>query len=237
MALDKEFRRIPYGDHPDQVVDLYAAPGGVQQKIIILVHGGYWRTEFTKTLMEPLAYFFQGFGLNVANIEYRRGPEHGWPVPLEDVRQAVAAVKDVVDGPTYGIGHSVGGQLVLLAEEQFDFIVALAPVTDAGRVFEEGLGDDAAQEYFQVGPDSAAEVYRAASAIHQPALDKGTLLVHGANDVRVPLDHSRVYAATQWAADAPVDAFFMANLNHISCIEPEHAVWNAIVQWMGLTKS
>lgn len=236
MATAEEFRRIPYGDSPDQVVDLYTASVGVQQKTIILVHGGYWRTEFTKSLMDPLAHFFREFGVNVANIEYRRGPEHGWPVPLEDVRRAVAAVREVVDGPLYGIGHSVGGQLVLLAEAQFDFAVALAPVTDATKVFEEGLGDDAAQEYFRATPHDEAEVYRAASAIHQPALAKSTLLVHGGNDVRVPLEHSRIYAAKQWEADAPVDAFFMASLSHIECIEPGHAVWSAIVQWMGLTK-
>lgn len=235
MATEEEFRRISYGNSTDQVVDFYPASGAIQQKTIVLMHGGYWRTEFTKTLMEPLVHFFRGLRVNVANVEYRRGPEHGWPIPLEDARQAVAAVKETADGPVYGIGHSVGGQLVLLAEDQFDFMVALAPVTDVARAHEEGLGDDAAQEYFQATPDDAAEVYRAASAIHQPVIGKGTLFVHGNNDVRVPLDHSRAYAAKQWAADAPVDAFFMANLSHIECIEPEHAVWGAIVQWMGLT--
>lgn len=237
MTTEDDFRRISYGDSSDQVVDLYPASRDMQQKTIILVHGGYWRTDFTKALMEPLVHFFRDFGVNVANIEYRRGPEQGWPVPLEDVRQAVAAVKEVVDGPIYGIGHSVGGQLVLLAEGQFDYVVALAPVTDATRVFEEGLGEDAAQEYFRVAPHDAVEVYRDASAIHQRALGKGTLLVHGNNDVRVPLEHSRVYAAKQWEADAPVDTFFMADLSHIDCIEPGHAVWSPIVQWMGLKKS
>lgn len=235
MATEEEFRRISYGDSPDQVVDLYLAFGAVQQKTIVLVHGGYWRTAFTKALMEPLVHFFRGLGANVANVEYRRGPEHGWPIPLEDVRQAVATVKEVADGSLYGIGHSVGGQLVLLAEDEFDFVVALAPVTDAVRVHDEGLGDEAAQEYFRATPDEAAEVYRAASAIQQPVMGTDTLLVHGANDVRVPLEHSRVFAAKQWEADAPVDGFFVANLSHIECIEPEHTVWGAVVHWMGLT--
>ncbi|UDV06558.1 S9 family peptidase [Staphylococcus pseudintermedius] len=47
-----------------------------------------------------------------------------------------------------GIGHSVGGQLVLLNAKLFDQIVALAPVTDVLYTLHQHLGQDAADRIF-----------------------------------------------------------------------------------------
>lgn len=227
--------RLTYGEHPDQYVDLFRTPSATDQGIIVLVHGGYWRTEFTAELMDPLVSFFQNKGMQVANIEYRRGPEHAWPIPLNDVFAATTTLKEHTTGPFCGIGHSVGGQLVMLAEKAFDSIVALAPVTDAARVYAEKLGDSAAQEYFQQSPEQIPGTYASASAVHQPGIRASTLIVHGNDDDRVPLRHSLDYAAAQWAADAPVDTLFLATLGHKECIQPEHSAWNYINQWMNTT--
>lgn len=229
--------RLFYGDHPDQYVDLFDSPSATDLGTVVLVHGGYWRTEFTAALMDPLVTFFQSHAVPVANVEYRRGPEHAWPIPLDDVFAATTALKEHVTGPLCGIGHSVGGQLVLLAEKAFDALVALAPVTDAARVYTEKLGDSAAQEYFQQSPEQMPGMYAGASAVHQPGVHARTLLVHGNDDDRVPLRHSLDYAAAQWAADAPVDTLFLAALEHKECIQPDHAVWKYITEWMNIPVS
>jgi len=224
--------RLIYGEHPDQYVDLFKNSLATNAGIAVLVHGGYWRTEFTAELMDPLVSFLQARGMHVANVEYRRGPEHGWPIPLNDVFAATRTLQEQISGSFCGIGHSVGGQLVLLAEKAFDSIVALAPVTDAARVFTEKLGDSAAQEYFHQSPEQIPGTYAGASAVHQAGVTARTLLVHGNDDDRVPLRHSLDYAAAQWGADARLDTLFLATLGHKECIQPEHSAWNYITQWM-----
>ncbi|MBC9730817.1 alpha/beta hydrolase [Streptomyces sp. TRM68367] len=70
-----------YGDHPDQVVDFYAprtqvGPGG-PSPLVVLLHGGAWRTPHDRRHLSPLAAFLARRGFAVANVEYRRGAEGG----------------------------------------------------------------------------------------------------------------------------------------------------------------
>lgn len=223
--------RLSYGDEPDQFVTLYESTAG-GDGAVLLVHGGYWRSALTEELMNPLVEYFLREDIAVANIEYRRGPENAWPIPIEDVSAAVQLVRKHVSGHLCGIGHSVGGQLVLLANQNLDSTVALAPVTDTARVHTEGLGDDAAPEYFQRSPEEAPSVYASSSAVHQGAVEVPTLVVHGANDDRVPLRHSLDYTAAQWTAGAPVDTLFLHSLDHLECIQPQHSAWRYINDWV-----
>lgn len=224
--------QLAYGEEPDQYLELFESPSGHGTATVVLVHGGYWRRGLTAELMGPLVDYFLGKGMTVANVEYRRGPENAWPIPYEDVSTAVQTLRGHVSGPLCGIGHSVGGQLVLLSEKDFDSIVALAPVTDTARVYTEGLGDGAALEYFQCSPEDAPAVYASSSAVHQGTANTTALIVHGNNDDRVPLRHSLDYVAAQWASEAPVDTLFLASLEHLECIQPEHPAWTYITEWV-----
>ena len=79
---------IAYGDHPDQVANLHlpAAEGG-PWPCVVLIHGGFWRTGWDRTLMTPLAVDLARHGIAAWNLEYRRvGQEGGgWPGTLADV--------------------------------------------------------------------------------------------------------------------------------------------------------
>lgn len=224
--------RLTYGDDPDQYVDFFEATSKQDSTVMVLVHGGYWRSALTTDLMESLVRYFLNQGISVANVEYRRGVENPWPTPLQDVQRAVQTLGDHTRGELFGIGHSVGGQLVLLAEKSFDSVVALAPVTDAARIYTERWGDDAAREYFQQSPEAAPTLYASASAVHQAAVAANLLVVHGNNDDRVPLRHSLDYVAAQWASGAAVDTLFLAFLDHLECIDPQHPAWTYIMQWL-----
>ena len=112
-------RQIAYGDHPDQVGNLHLPSGdGGPWPTVVLVHGGFWRWGWDRTLMTPLARDLAARGFAVWNIEYRRvGQEGGgWPGTLEDAAAAADAVADLdgVDATcVVTVGHSAGGQLAL----------------------------------------------------------------------------------------------------------------------------
>src|SRR5699024_7176423 len=164
---------LVYGPHPDQVINLYRNVHAKGKDIdnsntytIVLVHGGYWRERLTFELMLPLVPLWTREGANVANVEYRRGPAAPWPLPLQDVQEAMYTIREHVPGNLIGVGHSVGGQLALLLNTGFDAVVALAPVTDVVKVYYAGLGEEAAAEYFQTSPGAQPGLFASASPIN-----------------------------------------------------------------------
>lgn len=248
---------VRYGPHPDQwlrVAQAAVAEGTAARGIAVLVHGGYWRAHLTASLMDPLATAVREAGWHVANVEYRRGPEAVWPAPLDDVREACHAVASWWEsqadgvGPIVVIGHSVGGQLALLTAAAatataaaasasgsagVDAVVALAPITDAPRTFDEGLGEDAAAEYFGGAPAEFRERYDDASPIRRLPIGRPTLLVHGADDERVPLEHSIAFARAARQAGDQLDLDAPHRLGHLDIIGPANACWARILKWMG----
>ncbi|MFI1681798.1 MULTISPECIES: alpha/beta hydrolase [unclassified Streptomyces] len=125
---------VAYGDHPDQVVDLYAprgdAPGPAP--LVVVLHGGAWRAPYDRQHVTPFADFLARRGFAVANVEYRRGspiPAQGgkspvagrWPETFDDVAAAFdalpALVRDALPSAdprrTVVTGHSAGGHLAL----------------------------------------------------------------------------------------------------------------------------
>lgn len=233
---------VRYGIHPDQRVELTEpTPGRRLRGVALLVHGGYWREQFTLRLMDTLAADLADRGWAVANVEYRRGAAGGWPAPGDDVRAAAAAVasstwRQQFDGPFVGVGHSVGGGLVLLSaaspEAGLDSVVALAPVTDAVRVWDENLGDGAAAQYFGGSPAELGSTYAAASPVRALPLGRPVLVIHGGADARVPLGHSVDFVAAASAAGESVGLLEVPGLDHLGAIDPRGPHWGAAVGWM-----
>ncbi|MEW2084662.1 alpha/beta hydrolase [Streptomyces sp. NPDC005283] len=126
---------VAYGAHPDQVVDFYAPRGGLAgAPLVVMLHGGAWRSAYDRQHVTPFVDFLARRGLAVANVEYRRGSElpqqrgseavaGRWPETFDDVATAMDAlpglVKDVLPQAdarrTVVTGHSAGGQLALWA--------------------------------------------------------------------------------------------------------------------------
>ncbi|WP_417221272.1 alpha/beta hydrolase family protein [Arthrobacter sp.] len=223
---------LPYGRHPDQHLRLVRAAAGARGTAV-LVHGGYWRQAHTLALMEPLIQPLLDAGWNVANVEYRRGPDAVWPVPLDDVRSACRLLSaQVPDGPLVAVGHSVGGELALLAGDPVHAVVALAPVTDAARTHAEHLGDGAAQEYFGTTPTQDPVRYAGASPIARLQAGRPTLVVHGADDTRVPVRHTLDYLVAAWDADVAVTALLPDRLGHLEVIDPTRGHWANVMGWL-----
>ena len=221
-----------YGEESQQVVDLWLSSPSAPTAV--LVHGGYWRAHLSKDLMGALVTHLRHLGWNVANVEYRRGSNGAWPAPREDVAAAVASVRQALPGSTLvGIGHSVGGQLVLLVAQDLDGVVGLAPVTDVLRTHAEDLGDRAAQEYFGATPHEAPDLYQDASPVLRASFSNTpTLVVHGDNDERVPVDHTWEYVQHRSETGHPVDVLLTPRLDHLSCIDTQHPAWRSIEVWL-----
>ncbi len=157
---------LTYGEHPDQVANLHlpAADGG-PWPCVVLLHGGFWRTGWDRTLMTPLAIGLAREGVAAWNVEYRRVGQAGggWPGTLEDVAAAVdrlAEVEEIDADRVATCGHSAGGHLALwlaarhrLAGVQVGSAprvrplgaVALAGVCDLEQAWRDGLGRGAAE--------------------------------------------------------------------------------------------
>ena len=121
---------------------------------VALVHGGFWREEYDRSHLAPLAEALARDGFHVANLEYPRAgmPGGGWP----GTGEAVLAHLDAVHADTklpdrvVVVGHSAGGHLALwLASGDrapwVTGVVALAPAADLAEVDRLGLSDDAAR--------------------------------------------------------------------------------------------
>ncbi|MFF5794527.1 alpha/beta hydrolase family protein [Paeniglutamicibacter sp. NPDC012692] len=224
---------ITYGPEPDQHIQCHAPSGTTTSKgLAILVHGGYWRSRFTASLMDAMVSDLLDGGWAVANVEYRRGSENStWPEPAEDVALAIETLANSqwAGGPRIAIGHSVGGQLALLANAGVDAVVALAPLTDITRTRAEGLGDGAVSEYFG---NAEPATYRGASPIHQLPLTAPVLVVHGVQDDRVPVEHSRDFVAAALAARSEIEIQEHAAMDHIGAIDPKLGHWAGVLEWM-----
>lgn len=223
---------ISYGPHPDQRIAVYPHRGEGNGWAVAVVHGGYWQHRFDWTITENLVVHCAGLGFDVVNIEYRRGTGAGaWPAPASDVRLAIEAAREQLPASRFiGVGHSVGGELVLLAADLVEAVVALAPVTDAGRVYAEGLGGNAALEYFGAGPNTLPDVYRDASPLVRWAPECPSLIVHGAADDRVPLSHTLDYLAA--LPEAPIDLILDHDAGHFDVSDPAHACWRQVDAWL-----
>lgn len=223
--------QLQYGSHSDQHIDVYPHESNKSDHWIVLVHGGYWRSRFDKQIMNPYIDALVNEGYSVVNVEYRRGPENAWPIPNEDVASAIETFKNSDYRPKQliGIGHSVGGQLVLLNHHLFDHIVALAPVTDVLYTLHHHLGQDAAAEYFK---DASTHVLKDASPLMQTPVEPDTLIIHGYNDTSVHIDTTLSYVQENYKHDMFITLYALPYLDHLDCINPEAVHHEMLLNWL-----
>ncbi|GAB3441063.1 alpha/beta hydrolase [Streptomonospora sediminis] len=233
-----------YGTHPSRVVGIWQpdTDGDAPFPVAVLLHGGWWRDAHDLRLMDPLAAELADAGWLVWNMEYRRtgGDGGGWPQTLDDVRAGLdvlgARLGEGAEpgdpGRVVAIGHSAGGHLALLAApgSPLTAVVGLAPVTDLRAAARAGLGEGAVPDF--LGTEPADRTWAEAAPLHRVPVGVPQLIVHGDADQRVPVEHSRAYAAAARAAGDPVDYTEIAGADHFAPIDPRHAAWRAAGEWL-----
>jgi acetyl esterase/lipase len=245
-------RQIAYGEHPDQVGNLHLPARDDPRAVVVLVHGGFWRSGWDRTLMTPLARDLAGRGYAAWNVEYRRVGQvgGGWPGTLEDAAAAFDAVAalDGVDATRVAtVGHSAGGHLALWLAGRHRLpagapgtaprlrpvaAVSLAGVADLVRGAQDDLGTGACRAFLGGTPEEVPERYDVASPAALVPLGVPQLLVHGGRDVDVPPAQSLAHAAAARAAGDDVDLVELPEADHFDVIEPAHASWAGAVEWL-----
>lgn len=213
-----------YGAGPDEVADIYLPGPDVAAAVpVLLLHGGYWRPEYDRAHLRPMAAALAAAGHATVLVEYPRRP--GRPdATVDAVRAALASVGDVIDAPVIVIGHSAGGHLALLAAQPAGSnalaVLALAPVADLAMADRLGLDDGAVREF--LGRPAVDCPDLDPTALPRP--DIPVTIVHGADDTLVPVEVSESYFST-----GPSQLVMLDGVGHFEPIDPLSAAWPAVM--------
>lgn len=203
--------RFAYGPHPSQYAELSLPAGSAPAPVVVVIHGGYWRSSYGAELGRPLAADLVGRGFAALNVEYRRvGDGGGWPQTGQDVAAAVDALAERATrldlGRVVALGHSAGGQLAgWLAARRVGAVSLAGAVLQAGvldlvRGSADGLGGGAVDAYLGGSPAQVPVAYAAASPVALVPLGVPTVCVHGTADTLVSIDQSEGFVAAASAA-------------------------------------
>jgi acetyl esterase/lipase len=243
-----------YGDAPAQVCELHL-PAGAPRAVAVLVHGGFWRARYDRSLEHAVAADLVGRGWAVWNVDYRGVGEGvstggGWPATFEDVATAVDLLADVPGLPLDRVavaGHSAGGQLALWIAGRHRLppgapgsaprvrpvaAVAQAGVVDLVAAARDGVGNGAVVDLLGATPDGDPQRYAWASPAALVPLGVPVLLVTGDDDESVPWRLSASWAAAARAAGDDVTLHVEPGAGHMGHVDPASRVWAVAAAWL-----
>ena len=239
-------RTTHYGPQPEQVVDL-RLPLGDAETLVVLIHGGFWKVEYDRAHIGPLADALAQAGYAVAVPEYRRvgSPGGGWPGTFDDISVfcealgMITAAHGIRPRRTVLVGHSAGGHLALWAAGrhrlpidsrwgtrwQPDAVVALAACSFLDLADAWGLDDDATAGLLGGGAEDVPARYALADPVALLPLGVQVTLLHGTEDQHVPAEMSREYTARAERAGDNVRLVELPGLEHFALIDPLSVAW------------
>jgi acetyl esterase/lipase len=249
--------RIAYGSETLQFGELRLPEGSEPVPLVVLIHGGCWRSQYDLKHLAGAAAALAKEGFAVWTIEYRRigDANGGWPGTFDDIAHAVDYVRRLgaqfprIDTARVVLmGHSAGGQLALWAASRKQnettglFRSAIAPLKVAGVVSLAGITDLAD---FGTGaggcnqsvtpliggtPQQYPQRYRAVSPMERVPIGVFIRLVHGDADPIVPIDQSKDFLARARMAGDRAELDVIKGGGHFDLLAPQSSAWQTVVR-------
>jgi acetyl esterase/lipase len=199
---------------------------------VVVVHGGFWRHQWTRDTTEAIAVDLARRGYATFNLEYRRvGLGGGAATTPQDLDAAIREVRSFGEFTHLAlVGHSAGGHLAALTAARssgVDAAVSLAGVLDLVGAVTDGVGSGAA-DLFLGGADPVPY-----SPLHLLPISTRFVLAHGERDESVPPSQSFEFAQAALRHGTAVETILEPHIGHFELIEPHHPVWEKVVKALG----
>ena len=217
---------VPYGDHADEVMDLF--PAGPGAPVFIFIHGGYWRalSQRDSGFMAPC---FVGRGIAVVAVNYSLAPVVTIDTIVRQCRDAVEwvwregpAAMDIDSDRIFVGGSSAGGHLtgMMLAggwradrnlpEDLIKGAISFSGLHDLEPIRLSNINDWARLD--------EASAHRNSPIHHLP--EHGCPLIVTCGDLETSefKRQSRVYAETWRASDGACSHFVTPKRNHFDVV-------------------
>jgi acetyl esterase/lipase len=217
----------------------------------VVVHGGYWRAEYDRSLMTELCADLAQHGLAAWNLEYRRvGAGGGWPETFADVAAGTDLLAEL-EAPldlerVVAVGHSAGGQLAFWIASRPSLprdapggdprVAIRATVSQAGvldlRLAARLSPSDEPTRALLGDPETRAAIYELASPRERVPLGIPQLLLHGDRDSTVSMRIAESYAQAARAAGDPCELEVLRNTGHFEHIDATSEAWRVAREWL-----
>nr|WP_225753326.1 alpha/beta fold hydrolase [Actinotalea sp. Marseille-Q4924] len=229
-------------------------PSGAARGVVVLVHGGFWRAAYDRSLQDAVVEDLVGTGWAVWNLEYRPvGDGGGWPRTFEDAASGTDALADVAREAglplhrVVAIGHSAGGTLAAWLGARHllpagapgadprvrpTAVCAQAGVLDMVTAAREDVGRGAVTDLLGSGPDEDPERYAVTSPAALVPSGVPVLALTGAEDDVVPPRQSAAFVAAAVRAGDDARLEVVPGEGHMEHLDPTAACWGAARRWL-----
>lgn len=249
-AIERSLHR--YGDDASQVGELFLPDGGEPHVVVVVIHGGYWKARYDRSLMTGLCEDLAERGIAAWNLEYRRiGNGGGSPETFGDIASGVDLLCDLevsLDLERVGaIGHSAGGHLALWAAARRTLpseapgaaprvmpraVVSQAGVADLRLAAVTSPSDEPTLALMGGSPEQYPERYALASPRERLPLGVEQLVLHGDHDETVSMLISESYAAAAVAVGDPCELRVLPRTGHFEHIDASTDAWRIGRDWL-----
>ncbi len=236
---------IPYGDDAEQFGHLYLPDGDEPHPVIIVVHGGCWRSQYDIYPASGYAQALTEVGAAVWSLEYRRGDKGGeWPHTFADIADGSDHLRTIADrhnldvSRVMAVGHSAGGLLALWLAGRHKLpqssplysdnplpirsVVALGTLTNFVTAYSAGICEGALETLLGGTPETAPDNYHHTSPINLLPLGIPQILITGEADDMLLQAHEYISVAQEID---DVERIIVPDVGHFELVTPTTQAW------------